>query len=264
MRLRFRAVALTIFILCATTAHAARVAAPDLSFAFSNKRVVFAQSATTGWTTDLVIDGHFYLSSSVPVSNCLFPRFIEVPAYGAAIVPDLGSLLCGNTFGLLNIGQVPATVGTVARYRAGSDSMTVYFPALESGIVTAKDELRAGPVANGFGGYDATFLSLFNDSASAGDATVIVFDAANQEIAREYVSLPPGLTFYRLQTAVAAGSVRVRGGVQWGGSPILGVVPTYGWAVVGPPSGAVAPRVIPLTPVYCIRTVAGQWVFTCE
>lgn len=222
--------AIVALALCATSARAT-------TFAFPTKRIVWADPARTHWTTDLAIDGHSAVQSIVVVSNCLVGRSVMIEPQGAAIVRNLGAALCGGPIGLLNVGNgVGASLSVTARYRTENGAMTITFPALEGdGITAPTDELRAGPVVNLDGG-DRTFVLLFNEGLKESEATLSVRDSANKVIATEFVRIPPrGSLFRAISTETGAGSLRLRGGA------------TFGYAIVGPADGAVAPRVIPFT-----------------
>jgi hypothetical protein len=88
-------------------------------------------------------------------------------------------------------------------------------------------------------GTDMTTCVFINNSSTASSITLKVRDGANVIIGTEYVTLPPGLTAYALQTFVPAGRVEVLGG--YGGSVGSGsqpaIVPVYGFAAIGPASG---------------------------
>ena len=207
------------------------------TFAFPTKRILWADPARTSWTTDLAMDGHSSVPSIVVISNCLVGRSVPVEPNGAAIVRNLGAALCGGPIALLNVGNgVGATLNVIARYKTDNGAMTLTFPALEGdGITAPTDELRAGPVVNLDGG-DRTFVLLFNEGAKEAEATLTVRDGANKVIASEYLKIPPrGCLFRAISTEVGAGSLRLRG------------APAFGYAIVGPADGAVAPRVIPFT-----------------
>ena len=207
------------------------------TYAFPAKRILWADPSRTHWTTDLAIDGHAAVPSVVVVSNCLVGRSVLVEPQGAAIVTNLGAALCGGPIGLLNVGNgVGASLNVIARYKTDSGAMTLTFPALEGdGITAPTDELRAGPIVNLPGG-DRTHVLLVNEGAREAEVTLTVRDGANKVIAHEFLRIPArGSLFRALSTEVGAGSLRLRG------------APAFGYAIVGPADGTVAPRVIPFT-----------------
>ena len=220
--------AAVILALCAVHAGAA-------THVFPTKRILWADPTRSRWSTDVAIDGHPAVPTLVTVSNCLVGRSVLVEPYGTAIVRNLGAALCGGPIGLLNVGNgVGASLNVIARYRTDDATMTLTFPALEGdGIQSPNDELRAGPIAN-IPGADRTYVLLFNEGAKESEVTLCVRDSVNKVIAYEYLRIPArGSLFRVLSTEIGVGSLRLRG------------APTFGYAIVGPADGAVAPRVIP-------------------
>jgi hypothetical protein len=234
-------------------------AAPNLSFVFPEQRVVVANPRLSFWKTDMNLDGHYYLSSTVPTTNCCYPGTVTVPPYGAKIVRDISDELVSNTaFFLFNIGNVPATATTTQRFTAPNGStMTLTIPSFYGdGIKQASDVWRGAGAISNIAGRDETNVLLFNaDYEHRANLTIHVYDGDGNEIGREPLDLEPGgWLFYPLKTQVAEGTLRIAPGYQIIVSPMpvtqLGNV--YPVAFSGPNTGASAPRVISFAPVVTV------------
>lgn len=237
----------------AMKATATRHITANLTAPFPDQFVIVANEDATNWKTDLNIDGHWSVSSTVPLTNCCYPIKAEVPANGVKIIKDWGGLVAFyNPVQLFNAGPVAATLSSTMHFNDGASRMTLTFPSFNGDISldTGGELFRAGPIAND--GETTTFLLLFNYGDKA-DLAIKVYNASNAYVAREEITIDQhGWAFYPLKTQIAEGSIQVRAGT---GDIIISppwpdrVGRVFGVAVTGTKDGAEAPRVIPLAPL---------------
>ena len=211
-----------------------------------DRLVVSCDSARSGWTCDLAIDGVPTTSTTIELANCFVSRQVTVPPSGVAIAEDFGSWRCGAPIHLANMGRAPASLATMARSPNG---MTLTFPSISSyAVISSQQWVRAAPVRNVAGG-DATFLAAWNLSLTErADITIRIRDDGGETIAYEHTSIEPdGFLFYEIATPVAAASVELLGG--WLGIGPTSVGQAYAYVVTGARTGATAPRVMVPYPV---------------
>jgi hypothetical protein len=193
---------------------------------------VYANSAA--WRTDLIV------SSAEPVtvyySNCVIaPQpSVTLGANGTAIVRDFGEEQCGGlSLGYATI-PTPADVVTDFYFDDGVTRSHFAVPLLRKGVPFGERGVISRVVNDGAQG---TFLVFVNTGPAATSLVLTVRDGADAVVGMESFILPTGVTAYTLKTPLAIGRIEILNGALIG-SPSIQPSTIYGFAAVGPQSGA--------------------------
>lgn len=190
-----------------------------LTFPVENKKVVTCDPAS-GWTCDLEVTGHWYLSSTIALTNCCYPATKQVAPYGAAFVDNFGGWQSHSSpFSMHDVGPTAAGLVTVARHGAWA----VELPAYDSyDILEFGGERRAGPVR--VGTQNEALVLAINDGSLNSTITITLYDEKNVKLSSRLMTVPAKSFVYEPIDEFFEGSVRFEAG--WG--QVSPAVPSLG------------------------------------
>jgi hypothetical protein len=195
--------------------------------------LVYAQ--TGQWSTELIASAQE--ASSFEYSNCVLgplPRVV-LPENGVARVKDFGRAQCGAAIGYVRAALPFGTTATsVFTFSDGKTFSHFAAPALTTSIAFGERRVIRRVINDGVQG---TFLVFVNVGPGDTIATISTVAAGGSTTGTESVPLPVGVTAYTLLAPIDIGTLHIFNGALIG-SPSIQPSTIYGFAAVGPQSGA--------------------------